>query len=387
MTFENVILNHVCLGLFGDTRIEEEATRCVASPAATSLPQALREQESVNGSTVSRRRGQLHSVELSGNVTVFRLCWCATESRHYMDIAALEEIGLFDPVIVVKVSKSAISDFCFNPTGRRKSLAISSTAMKFSLGALRKLRQVSLRSEQRRPHHRRDGGVPTLQISLARRIYDIENLKEPFCGGSIINTRYVVTAAHCMFSPKDKPEPASKFRVKIAEHDVISEDDDVEGVTRMLALESYVFHEGYTENYFNLDIALLRLEEAWTSRRTRRTDRESRRLGRHDQWRQEVPDIVREVDLPIVECGRKEIAGVLITPFMLCAGFKKGGKDSCSGDSGGPLTVEEDGRFTLVGIVSFGEECAKRNVPGVYTRITELLEWISSNTAEVSYCQ
>ncbi|ROT82874.1 putative coagulation factor XII isoform X1 [Penaeus vannamei] len=135
----------------------------------------------------------------------------------------------------------------------------------------------------------------------------------------------------------------------------------------MLALESYVFHEGYTENYFNLDIALLRLEEALdlTSHPEVRpvclpsdpTKVYEGQTGKVVGWGdttngdKKYPDIVREVDLPIVECGRKEIAGVLITPFMLCAGFKKGGKDSCSGDSGGPLTVEEDGRFTLVGIV------------------------------------
>jgi len=234
-------------------------------------------------------------------------------------------------------------------------------------------------------------------------IYETLNLERPFCGGSIINTRYVVTAAHCMFTRENEPIPASQFRVKVAEHDVASEDDDVEGVTRMLALESYVVHEGYIENYDNLDIALLRLEEALdlTSHPEVRpvclpsdpTKVYEGQTGKVVGWGdttngdKKYPDIVREVDLPIVECGRKEIAGVLITPFMLCAGFKKGGKDSCSGDSGGPLTVEEDGRFTLVGIVSFGEECAKRKVPGVYTRITELLEWISSNTAEVSYCQ
>nr|XP_027206863.1 uncharacterized protein LOC113800310 [Penaeus vannamei] len=154
-------------------------------------------------------------------------------------------------------------------------------------------------------------------------IYETLNLERPFCGGSIINTRYVVTAAHCMFTRENEPIPASKIRVKVAEHDVASEDDDVEGVTRMLALESYVVHEDYKRT------------STWTS----------------------------------PSCVLRKREGQL---------FWRLGRPS---DGGRRREVH------LGGDRLFRRWCAKRKVPGVYTRITELLEWISSKTAEVSYCQ
>ncbi|CAB4065994.1 unnamed protein product [Lepeophtheirus salmonis] len=52
------------------------------------------------------------------------------------------------------------------------------------------------------------------------------------------------------------------------------------------------------------------------------------------------------------------------------------GTDSCGGDSGGPLTLPQNGRCALVGIVSYGLECALTYHAGVYTRVSEYLFWI-----------
>lgn len=62
---------------------------------------------------------------------------------------------------------------------------------------------------------------------------------------------------------------------------------------------------------------------------------------------------------------------------MICAGYKRGGKDTCFGDSGGPMTCQVNGINKLIGIVSFGEDCGKPRHPGVYSRTTSVRQWIS----------
>lgn len=84
---------------------------------------------------------------------------------------------------------------------------------------------------------------------------------------------------------------------------------------------------------------------------------------------------LRSVSVPIISnevCNEAYRNG--ITNGMICAGFENGLKDACQGDSGGPLSVGD----TLVGIVSFGNGCARPGFPGVYTRVSEYVKWIDS---------
>ena len=62
----------------------------------------------------------------------------------------------------------------------------------------------------------------------------------------------------------------------------------------------------------------------------------------------------------------------------VCAGYENGYRDSCSGDSGGPLISIRDGIPVLVGVTSWGVRCAEKQKPGVYTRVAYYMDWITS---------
>jgi transmembrane serine protease 11E len=84
--------------------------------------------------------------------------------------------------------------------------------------------------------------------------------------------------------------------------------------------------------------------------------------------------------IPTPRCNARDAYDGSITGRMLCAGELDGGRDSCQGDSGGPLMVRGvSGRFDrLAGLVSWGEGCAAKGRPGVYTRISVTRDWVRS---------
>ena len=63
---------------------------------------------------------------------------------------------------------------------------------------------------------------------------------------------------------------------------------------------------------------------------------------------------------------------------QLCAGNYQYSKDSCQGDSGGPLMYKVNDQWIVSGIVSYGYECARKNYPGVYTRVSAYVSWVQN---------
>jgi len=92
------------------------------------------------------------------------------------------------------------------------------------------------------------------------------------------------------------------------------------------------------------------------------------------------PAELQQVTVPVVtntECAAQYPG--MINKNMLCAGYAVGGKDSCGGDSGGPLIVQIDGQWRHGGIVSWGNGCAQPNAYGVNTRTSEFISFIGSH--------
>jgi secreted trypsin-like serine protease len=87
--------------------------------------------------------------------------------------------------------------------------------------------------------------------------------------------------------------------------------------------------------------------------------------------------ILRETEVPIYAQATCRAAYPGLPSTVLCAGYPEGGRDSCQGDSGGGLFVQESG-WHQVGITSFGEGCARPGKPGAYTAVGVVRDWIDA---------
>jgi trypsin len=106
-------------------------------------------------------------------------------------------------------------------------------------------------------------------------------------------------------------------------------------------------------------------------------------------WGSSVPDgylsdQLMQVEVPIADnqtCQQAYLSPKYIPidfNTQICAGYPNGGKDACKGDSGGPVFVTQGNETTIVGITSFGKGCALPNIPGIYTKIAGVKDWVMS---------
>ncbi|KAI9291985.1 trypsin-like serine protease [Neoconidiobolus thromboides FSU 785] len=204
-----------------------------------------------------------------------------------------------------------------------------------------------------------------------------------FCGGALYNGNTVISAAHCVIGS------TLSWTARIHRHNLNATESSEQGKT--YKIKSRISHPSYKADTNAYDIAIWKLDTAAGPLTEIKLD--SGKYANADNTLLKVigwgdtteggnsSSILLEVGVPVLNADRcKKSYKNLDNKSQFCAGYPEGGKDSCQGDSGGPIFVQEGSNSILVGVVSWGEGCARNGKPGVYTRISAVTDFINKNS-------
>lgn len=217
-----------------------------------------------------------------------------------------------------------------------------------------------------------------------------------FCGGAILNARWIVTAAHCVTDGTGRVTAPGAIQV-LSGVTNLAETAAASGPRTGIA--TITVHPDWDPSRDRNDVAVLRLATALQLNGTTRraidlppatagwpaagTPATVAGWGSTSGVEPQFPTALYAAGIDVLAgpgtaaCGSYP-PGAYDPASMLCAGYPGPPvRDSCWGDSGGALAVAVDGTWRLAGVVSWGDGCAQPAFPGIYTRITGYMTWLA----------
>ncbi|XP_014675771.1 PREDICTED: chymotrypsin-like elastase family member 1 [Priapulus caudatus] len=222
----------------------------------------------------------------------------------------------------------------------------------------------------------------------------IPNQDSHYCGGTLIRDNWIMTAAHCVAMPgQNNPY---NVRVYAGSHR-LSIPDKYEQKRRATQI---IKHAGFSmlSNDFTDDIALIKVDPPFTltdqvSLMCLPEQNEPSVAGTmvyisgwgmtrdfNDYPNSPLSDVLKQFYAPIYDWNECKQSSIIhwngVHENMICVGYTGGVHDSCKGDSGGPVSNDDTGLWTVYGIVSWGTSCGKPYAPTMYTQVSKYVDWI-----------